>query len=131
MSKRKQVQVPIEKIQEQDRFIEAIAEKNSRFYALHQTKPKYMIQTFGCQMNEHDSEKLCAMLDDMGYQRTMLAAECDLIIYNTCAVRENAELKVYGNLGQLKFNKRKNPERMQIQKFCPRCNKKTLHKEKK
>ncbi len=74
MSKRKQVQVPIEKIQEQDRFIEAIAEKNSRFYAIHQTKPKYMIQTFGCQMNEHDSEKLCAMLDDMGYQRTMLAA---------------------------------------------------------
>ena len=110
MSKRKQVQVPIEKIQEQDRFIEAIAEKNSRFYAIHQTKPKYMIQTFGCQMNEHDSEKLCAMLDDMGYQRTMLAAECDLIIYNTCAVRENAELKVYGNLGQLKFNKRKNPD---------------------
>ena len=42
MSKRKQVQVPIEKIQEQDRFIEAIAEKNSRFYAIHQTKPKYM-----------------------------------------------------------------------------------------
>ena len=110
MSKRKQVQVPIEKIQEQDRFIEAIAEKNSRFYAIHQTKPKYMIQTFGCQMNEHDSEKLCAMLDDMGYQKTMLAEECDLIIYNTCAVRENAELKVYGNLGQLKFNKRKNPD---------------------
>ena len=44
MSKRKQVQVPIEKIQEQDRFIEAIAEKNSRFYAIHQTKPKYMIR---------------------------------------------------------------------------------------
>lgn len=110
MSKRKQVQVPIEKIQEQDRFIEAIAEKNSRFYAIHQTKPKYMIQTFGCQMNEHDSEKLCAMLDDMGYQKTMLAEECDLIIYNTCAVRENAELKVYGNLGQLKVIKRKNPD---------------------
>ena len=110
MGKRKQVQVPVEKIEEQNRFIEAIAEKNSRYFAIHQTKPKYMIQTFGCQMNEHDSEKLCAMLDDMGYQRTMLAAECDLIIYNTCAVRENAELKVYGNLGQLKFNKRKNPD---------------------
>ena len=64
MSKRKQVQVPIEKIQEQDRFIEAIAEKNSRFYAIHQTKPKYMIQTFGCQMNEHDSESYvqCLMI---------------------------------------------------------------------
>ena len=110
MSRRKQVQVPIEKIKEQDRFIEAIAEKSSRFYAIHQTKPKYMIQTFGCQMNEHDSEKLCAMLDDMGYEKTVFAEECELIIYNTCAIRENAELKVYGNLGQLKANKRKNPD---------------------
>ncbi|MGL5328649.1 MAG: tRNA (N6-isopentenyl adenosine(37)-C2)-methylthiotransferase MiaB [Peptostreptococcaceae bacterium] len=109
MSKRKQVQVPIEKIQEQDRFIEAIAEQNSRYYAIHQAKPRYLIQTFGCQMNEHDSEKLCAMLDEMGYQRGLTASECDLIIYNTCAVRENAELKVYGNLGQLKLQKRRNP----------------------
>ena len=110
MGKRKQVHVPMEKIQEQDRFIEAIAEKNNRFFAIHQTKPKYMIQTFGCQMNEHDSEKLCAMLDDMGYVKGMMVDECDLIIYNTCAVRENAELKVFGNLGHLKFAKRKNPE---------------------
>lgn len=110
MSKRKQVQVPIEKIQEQDIFIEAIAEQNSRYYAIHKAKPRYLIQTFGCQMNEHDSEKLCAMLDEMGYERGMTAGECDLIIYNTCAVRENAELKVYGNLGQLKFQKRKNPD---------------------
>ncbi len=110
MSKRKQVQVPIEKIQEQDRFIEAIAEQNSRYYAIHSSKPRYLIQTFGCQMNEHDSENLCAMLEEMGYERGITAGECDLIIYNTCAVRENAELKVYGNLGQLKLEKRKNPD---------------------
>lgn len=110
MSKRKQVQVPIEKIQEQDRFIEAIAEQNSRYYAVHSSKPRYLIQTFGCQMNEHDSENLCAMLEEMGYERGITAGECDLIIYNTCAVRENAELKVYGNLGQLKLEKRKNPD---------------------
>lgn len=109
MSKRKQVQVPMEKIEEQDRFIEAIAEQNSRYYAIHQVKPKYIIQTFGCQMNEHDSEKLCAMLDSMGYEQGMMVDECDLIIYNTCAVRENAELKVFGNLGHLKLAKRKNP----------------------
>ena len=48
MSKRKQVQVPMEKIEEQDRFIEEIAEQNSRYYAIHQVKPKYIIQTFGC-----------------------------------------------------------------------------------
>lgn len=110
MAKRKQVHVPIEKIQEQDRFIEAIAETTNRYYAIHGRKPRYMIQTFGCQMNEHDSEKLCAMLDDMGYTQGLTAAECDLVIYNTCAVRENAELKVYGNLGQLKHLKRKNPD---------------------
>jgi tRNA-2-methylthio-N6-dimethylallyladenosine synthase len=107
--KRKQVHVPIEKIQEQDRFIEAIYEKNQRYMAIHNTKPRYLIQTFGCQMNEHDSEKLCSMLEDMGYVRGLSPNECDLIIYNTCAVRENAELKVYGNLGQLKHQKKSNP----------------------
>ena len=110
MGKRKQVQVPIEKIEEQNRFIEAIAEKNSRFFAINKRKPKYMITTFGCQMNEHDSEKLAAMLDAMGYEPTLMTNDCDLIIYNTCAVRENAELKVYGNLGHLKLAKRKNPD---------------------
>lgn len=48
MGKRKQVQVPMEKIKEQDRFIEAVSEINSRYYAIHQQKPKYLIQTFGC-----------------------------------------------------------------------------------
>ena len=110
MGKRKQVQVPVEKIEEQNRFIEAIAEKNSRYFAINKRKPKYMIQTFGCQMNEHDSENLAGMLDAMGYESTMMTDDCDLIIYNTCAVRENAELKVYGNLGHLKLAKRKNPD---------------------
>lgn len=107
MSKRKQIEVPIEKIKEQDKFIDAIKEQNTRYYAIHQAKPRYLIQTFGCQMNEHDSEKLCAMLEAMGYEKGLTAGECDLIIYNTCAVRENAELKVYGNLGQLKGQKEK------------------------
>ena len=110
MGKRKQDQVPVEKIEEQNRFIEAIAEKNSRYFAINKRKPKYMIQTFGCQMNEHDSENLAGMLDAMGYEATLMTNDCDLIIYNTCAVRENAELKVYGNLGHLKLAKRKNPD---------------------
>ena len=110
MGKRKQVQVPVEKIEEQNRFIEAIAEKNNRYFAINKRKPKYMITTFGCQMNEHDSEKLAGMLDAMGYEPTLMTDDCDLIIYNTCAVRENAELKVYGNLGHLKLAKRKNPD---------------------
>lgn len=69
-----------------------------------------MIETYGCQMNEHDSEKLAGMLQNMGYVSTDEIEEADLIIYNTCCVRENAELKVYGNLGQLKHLKKENPD---------------------
>ena len=63
----------------------------------------------GCQMNAHDSEKLEGMLDEMGYERTQEETEADFIIYNTCCVRENAELKVYGKLGWLKHYKKQNP----------------------
>ncbi len=70
----------------------------------------YLISTWGCQMNEHDSEKMAGMLDGMGYACTDDIQHTDLIIYNTCLVRENAELKVYGNLGELKALKRDRPD---------------------
>ncbi len=70
---------------------------------------KYFIETWGCQMNEEDSEKLSGMLKSQGYSRTEIKEEASVIIFNTCCVRENAELKVYGNLGALKGLKRKNP----------------------
>lgn len=71
---------------------------------------KYLIETWGCQMNEEDSEKLAGMLRSMGYEATMFRNKADVIIFNTCAVRENAELKVYGNIGALKALKKENPE---------------------
>ena len=71
---------------------------------------KYLIETWGCQMNEEDSEKLAGMLRSMGYESTMFRNKADVIIFNTCAVRENAELKVYGNIGALKALKRENPD---------------------
>lgn len=71
---------------------------------------KYYIETWGCQMNEEDSEKLSAMLSNMGYTRTNEKTNADLILFNTCCVRENAELKVYGNLGALKNLKAKRPD---------------------
>lgn len=110
MSKRKQVTVPVEKIKEQDKYIEHIRFINDQEYKKTKRRKKVLIQTFGCQMNEHDSENLAGMLDAMGYEATLMTNDCDLIIYNTCAVRENAELKVYGNLGHLKLAKRKNPD---------------------
>jgi len=71
---------------------------------------KYLIETWGCQMNEEDSEKLSGMLRSMGYEETLFRDKADVIIFNTCAVRENAELKVYGNLGALKSLKKNNPD---------------------
>lgn len=72
-------------------------------------KLKYFIETWGCQMNEEDSEKLSGMLKSQGYIRTDIKEEASIIIFNTCCVRENAELKVYGNLGTLKNLKKQNP----------------------
>ena len=63
---------------------------------------KYHILTMGCQLNENDSEKICGMLENMGYKRSSEVSEADLIIYNTCCVRENAEEKLFGKLGEVK-----------------------------
>ncbi|SFU42113.1 tRNA-i(6)A37 thiotransferase enzyme MiaB [Clostridium sp. DSM 8431] len=71
---------------------------------------KYYIETWGCQMNEEDSEKLSGMLKSIGYTRTEEKEEASIILFNTCCVRENAENKVFGNLGNLKKMKKKNPD---------------------
>ena len=63
---------------------------------------KYSILTMGCQLNENDSEKLCGMLEQMGYQRTENQKESDVVLFNTCCVRENAEDRLFGKLGELK-----------------------------
>ncbi len=70
----------------------------------------FCISKYGCDMNPHDSEKLLGMTEKMGYTETKNENEADLIIYNTCCVRENAENKVYGNLGFLKALKQKNKD---------------------
>lgn len=70
----------------------------------------FYIETWGCQMNEEDSEKLSGMLKRLGYSKTEEREKSKIIIFNTCCVRENAELKVYGNLGRLKKQKAENPD---------------------
>lgn len=69
------------------------------------------VTTFGCQMNEKDSEKLLGILETMGYQEVE-TEEADLLLFNTCTVRENANTKLYGHLGQVKKMKEKNPHMM-------------------
>ena len=63
---------------------------------------KYYILTMGCQLNENDSEKLCGMLEEMNYTNTQNLEEANLVIFNTCCVRENAEEKLFGKLGEVK-----------------------------
>ena len=69
--------------------------------------PKYIILTMGCQLNENDSEKLSGMIEKMGYTNTENIEEADLIVFNTCCVRENAEDKLFGKLGEAKKIKEK------------------------
>ena len=66
---------------------------------------KYFIKTYGCQMNEHDSENIKAILEDMSFKETDVMESADLVILNTCAIRENAHNKAFGMLGRLKHLK--------------------------
>ena len=75
----------------------------------HDDNKTFFTVTYGCQMNEEDSEKMSGMLKSMGYEKTENRDEASIIIFNTCCVRENAENRVYGNLGELKKVKKKNP----------------------
>lgn len=72
-------------------------------------KKHFYIETWGCQMNEEDSEKLSGMLKRVGYTKTENKEDAGIILFNTCCVRENAENKVFGNLGSLKHLKKENP----------------------
>lgn len=80
---------------------------NSRFKTV---KPKAFVHTYGCQGNVSDGEKLKGMLEEMGYEFTDELSEASLILYNTCAIREHAEDRVFGNVGALKQLKKSNPD---------------------
>lgn len=71
---------------------------------------KFLIRTYGCQMNEHDTEVMAGILSEMGYESTTETNEADLILLNTCAIRENAENKVFGEIGHLKPLKTEKPD---------------------
>jgi tRNA-2-methylthio-N6-dimethylallyladenosine synthase len=69
----------------------------------------YEVRTYGCQMNVHDSERLAGLLEDAGYVRAVEGETADVVVFNTCAVRENADNRLYGNLGHLRPAKKRNP----------------------
>ena len=80
----------------QEKFIEKVKEKNKN------KKLKYSILTMGCQLNENDSEKIAGMLTKMGYSEIDDYKKADLVVFNTCCVRENAEERLFGKLGEIK-----------------------------
>ena len=77
------------------------------------TPRTYDVRTYGCQMNVHDSERISGLMEDAGYVRATDADAADVVVFNTCAVRENADNRLYGNLGHLRPAKLKRPD-MQI-----------------
>ena len=101
--------ISAEELKKQQEYIAKIRSINEKFEETEGRKKTMCIQTFGCQMNAHDSEKILGMLEEMGYVEAKDEKSADFIIYNTCCVRENAENKVYGNLGFLKHQKELNP----------------------
>lgn len=104
MSDRKEIYISKEDIAKQMQFIDLIKNK------FNPSNKKYYINTYGCQMNVHDSEKLIGMLEKMGYTAAASNRAADVIVFNTCCVREHAETKVFGNVGALKDYKKQNPD---------------------
>ena len=79
---------------------------------------KYKIVTYGCQMNVHESEKIAGILQGMGYEETELHEDADIIVFNTCCIRENAENHAFGNIGALKKLKKQKPDLLIVVGGC-------------
>lgn len=101
---------PEEEVSRQEYFIEKLREELAIREKRLGRKLKCMVNTFGCQMNARDSEKILGILEKAGYEEAEDEKHADFVIYNTCTVRENANNKVYGRLGYLGSLKKKNPD---------------------
>ena len=99
-----------EQMQIQRSFIMKLREDNNNFAVKNGRTRLALTETYGCQQNENDTERIRGMLKEAGFDFTDDQNKADLIIYNTCAVRENAEQKVFGRLGILKHMKETRPD---------------------
>ena len=99
-----------EEKERQREFLLKIKKINDDFCRTNGRRPLCNTETYGCQQNENDTERIRGILRDAGYGFCERAEDADLVIYNTCAVRENAEDKVYGRLGILRHIKESRPE---------------------
>ncbi len=100
--------VPAEELNKQKEYTELVRTVLSSRFPLE--RPKAFVHTYGCQGNVADGEKLQGMLYEMGFDFCFSPENADLVLYNTCAIREHAEDRVFGNVGALKPIKKKNPD---------------------
>ena len=101
--------IPETEPQRQEYFISCLSDVIQEITLEAGKRPAYKIVTFGCQMNARDSEKLAGILSDIGYIEGESEESSDIVLFNTCTVRENANDRLYGRLGQLKRQKKLNP----------------------
>ena len=101
--------LPPEALAEQNTFVEQMRAINAQYKQETGVEKKAFVLTFGCQQNEADSEKIAGMAESMGYEIVYDPKDADLIVVNTCAIREHAELKALSTVGQYKHLKAKNP----------------------
>lgn len=99
--------IPTQEPERQGYFMDLLSKEIEQYTKDNGQCPSYYVATFGCQMNAHDSEKLTGILEQIGFQEAPKEEDADFVIYNTCTVRENANTKLYGHLGQLKKRKEK------------------------
>ena len=97
-------------IAQQKKYITYLREYSENFRNINGRSPLANTETYGCQQNENDTERIRGILKESGFEFCAKADNADLVIYNTCAVRENAEQKVFGRLGILKHIKESRPE---------------------
>ncbi len=100
------------------RYIDLVREDNERFFRAEGRRRRYYVDTYGCQQNESDSEILRGLAESMGYEPASDTQEADLIVVNTCAVREHAEMRTLGNVGAMSHIKKKNPDLLIVMTGC-------------
>ena len=112
--KREEIMVPEAEILRQRDF----QEKIKALFAARGAHPRACVETFGCQQNVADGQRIMGMLEEMGFTFTEDPKEADLALLNTCAIREHAEQRVFGNLGILTHSKKENPEQVIVLCGC-------------
>ena len=107
MAETRRVEVDANALAQQEQYMDKVAALNAKRFA--QQPPLAFTHSFGCQQNVSDGERLDGMLARMGFGFTDQVEKADLVLYNTCAVREHAQDRVFGNVGALKHQKERNP----------------------